>query len=100
MSRRYSLAVLRIRIRDPVIFDPWIRDGKNADPGLFSLMRIGIRAPEPWIRDGKIQIRDKHPNPQLCSLVRIVVLEGSVTPPSLSFVVNVKVMWRKMFFNV
>jgi hypothetical protein len=40
-SRRNSFAVLRIRIRDPVIFlPPWIRDpdsgsgmGKNPDPG-------------------------------------------------------------------
>jgi hypothetical protein len=32
-TKRYiAQAVLRIRIQDPVLFDPWIRDRKNPDP--------------------------------------------------------------------
>ncbi len=77
--------VLRIRIRDPVLFWSGIRSGKknrirDEHPRSFSrefktvlittvkclnsLMRIRIRDPvyfRPWTRDGTIRIRDKHP---------------------------------------
>jgi hypothetical protein len=30
--------VLRIQIRDPMLFDPHIRDGENPDPGRTSMI--------------------------------------------------------------
>jgi hypothetical protein len=68
--------MLRIRIRDPVPFDPCIRDGKNLDPGsgmnipdlisenmesVNSLMQIRIRdLTNPGYGGGKSRIRDEH----------------------------------------
>jgi hypothetical protein len=54
------------RIRDPVLFDPWIRDGKNSGSGINILDHIseslatflGVKIPKFFVAEG---IRDPMP---------------------------------------
>jgi hypothetical protein len=88
LPNNFFLPVLRIRIRDPVPFDPWIRDlgwvkNQDTDQGwttriIFQEIRnhfFGVKVLSLMrIRDPRWKklwsgIRDKHPGPQHCFLL-------------------------------